>query len=335
MAPVHPFAADLAAVARGIALFLGVFSLFNLLGEIRSPGFDANLWWIDLRPCPLKAARVILAISSVLLILFALRPVLPPPLRVAALLCVVTLLAVSTYNTTTYYSLLRKGTIHTSLALPFSIHVTICLALILVGLRLRVPEVATARQAFLGATTTVFCLIAFPLAQMYCFGRTDYRRPADAIVVFGCKVNANNRPSWALYDRMKTACDLYSAGLADTIVLSGGPGEGESHETDAMKEIALAAGIPEEKILIDRDGLDTAATVRNTTPLLRQHELRRVLAVSHFYHLPRIKLTYRKAGMDVYTVPAKETHPLKMMPFYLGREVAALWVYYFRPTKKV
>lgn len=322
-------------MARGVALFLGVFSLFNLLGEIRSPGFDANLWWIDLRPCPLKAARVILAISSVLLVLFALRPVLPPPLRTLTLLCVVMLLAVSTYNTTTYYSLIRKGTIQTSLALPFSVHVTVCLALILVGLRLRVPDVTTARHAFLGATTTVFCLIAFPLGQMYCFGRTDYRRPADAIVVFGCKVNANNRPSWALHDRMKTACDLYKDGLADTIILSGGPGEGEAHETDAMKEIALSAGVPEANILIDRDGLDTAATVRNTTPLIREREFKRILAVSHFYHLPRIKLTYRKAGLDVFTVPAREAHQMKMMPFYLGREVAALWVYYFRPTKKI
>lgn len=32
------------AIARGLALFLGGFGLLNLLGELRPPGFDANVW---------------------------------------------------------------------------------------------------------------------------------------------------------------------------------------------------------------------------------------------------------------------------------------------------
>jgi len=31
------------AAARGLALFIGGFSLLNLLGELRYPGFDATL----------------------------------------------------------------------------------------------------------------------------------------------------------------------------------------------------------------------------------------------------------------------------------------------------
>lgn len=46
--------------ARGIALFLGGFSLLNLVGEVRSPGFDANPWWIDLRLLPTLAGRALL-----------------------------------------------------------------------------------------------------------------------------------------------------------------------------------------------------------------------------------------------------------------------------------
>lgn len=37
------------AATRGMALLLGAFTLLNVLGELRNPGFDANLWWIDLR----------------------------------------------------------------------------------------------------------------------------------------------------------------------------------------------------------------------------------------------------------------------------------------------
>lgn len=37
------------AFSRALALFLGGFSLLNLAGELRFPGFDANHWWIDFR----------------------------------------------------------------------------------------------------------------------------------------------------------------------------------------------------------------------------------------------------------------------------------------------
>jgi hypothetical protein len=53
--------------------------------------------------------------------------------------------------------------------------------------------------------------------------------------------------------------------------------------------------------------------------------------VSHFYHLPRIKMTYLRHGRDVWTVPAKESYLLKAMPKYMAREVVALWLYYLRP----
>ena len=59
-----------------------------------------------------------------------------------------------------------------------------------------------------------------------------------------------------------------------------------------------------------------------------------MLAVSHFYHLPRIKLTYQREGIDVYTVPAKETYMLRQTPYSVAREVLALWVYYLRPLWK-
>jgi uncharacterized SAM-binding protein YcdF (DUF218 family) len=58
---------------------------------------------------------------------------------------------------------------------------------------------------------------------------------------------------------------------------------------------------------------------------------KKVLVVSHFYHLPGVKLAYQRAGWEVYTVPAKESCFFRQMPFFVAREVAALWVYYLRP----
>jgi uncharacterized SAM-binding protein YcdF (DUF218 family) len=109
---------------------------------------------------------------------------------------------------------------------------------------------------------------------------------------------------------------------------------GEIHETEGMRRFATTLknhAVPDDDILVDRAGVNTRATVENTCRLFREHGFERVLAVSHFYHLPRIKMAYQRAGHDVYTVPAKESYTLTMLPWYIAREVAALWLYYVRP----
>ncbi len=69
----------------------------------------------------------------------------------------------------------------------------------------------------------------------------------------------------------------------------------------------------------------------NTRAMFKNLGIRRVLTVSHFYHLPRVKMSYQRQDLEVYTVPAKESYALTAMPYFVGREIAALWVYYLRP----
>jgi uncharacterized SAM-binding protein YcdF (DUF218 family) len=175
------------------------------------------------------------------------------------------------------------------------------------------------------------CAFVFPLAEMLCFGKTDYRRPADVAVVLGCRVYADGRPSDALKDRVKTACQLYHQGFARKLLFSGGPGDGSVTEAEAMRRMAVQLGVKAEDILVDDQGLNTQATVRNSQAILAKLNASRVLVVSHFYHLPRVKLAFQRAGREVFTVPAKESYLLRQMPYNMAREVAALWVYYVRP----
>ena len=93
-----------------------------------------------------------------------------------------------------------------------------------------------------------------------------------------------------------------------------------------MTRYAQTLGVPESAIIRDADGINTEATIRNTIALVGRP---RILAVSHFYHLPRIKMTFQRYGVDVYTVPS-ETSMLRGMPFNLAREDAAFWAYYLR-----
>jgi len=179
------------------------------------------------------------------------------------------------------------------------------------------------------------CIVAFPLAQMYFFGHTDYRRRADVIVVFGARAHADGSPSGVLADRVRTGCDLYHRGLAPQLIFSGGPGDGAITEPQAMRRLALQLGVPDAAILLDENGVNTDATVRNTIPLFRNAHLHRVLAVSHSYHLARIKMAYLQAGWNIYTVPSREDSGLPGRGrFLIFRELIALGAYYLHPLRR-
>jgi vancomycin permeability regulator SanA len=243
------------------------------------------------------------------------------------------LLAIVGANTVTFHVLAWKDSIAAGCPIAFSSLVLGGLLLILIGTW---AQCAPARghsrsEAMLIWAMVSVCLIGFPLTQMFCFGMTDYRRPADVVVVFGARVYADGRPSQALADRVRTGCSLYREGLVHKVILSGGPGDGDVHETEGMRRMALRLGVRAEDILVDEQGLNTQATVENTCETFNTHRLPRVIAVSHFYHLPRVKMAYQRHGREVYTVPAHETYRLTALPIYMMREIAALWVYYARP----
>lgn len=314
---------------RAFALFVALLTLMNLLGELLWPGFDGNHWWISFGALPAWLSRFLLAVSAFTLLAFAFRPPARPCRSPLAASLALALAGVAAMNVLTFYRLLATNRIAAGFPVPFSL--LICAGMLLVARaawarRETAPRVVSWR-------VVAGCLVlfaAFPLAQMTFFGNTDYRRPADAVVVFGARAYADGRLSDALEDRVRTACELCRAGLAKRLVLSGGPGDGAVHETEAMRRYAIQHGVRAEDIFTDANGLNTEATVRNTVPLFRQWHASRVLAVSHFYHLPRIKLAYQRAGLEVCTVPARQKYFLSQIPYSMAREVAAFWTYYLK-----
>lgn len=308
---------------------LAGFTLVNLLGDFFRPEFNASIWWIDASALPGMAEFVLLSMGVLALGVRAFGfPQLAWQAQVLrwTILC---LLAVALWNSATFYAVWAKGYINPAMPVPLS--------LLLAGLLALCLRQYSANNCWANhiATATV-CLglaVCFSLSQMVLFGQTDYRRPADAAVVFGCRAYADGTPSDALADRVLTACDLYTSGTVDMLIFSGGPGDGDIHEVEAMRDFAIAQGVAPSAILLDYQGLNTQHTVNHTAPLIAEQGYSRVLAVSHGYHLPRIKMTYQRAGVEVYTVPAEERYVLTSMPYLMAREVAALWKYYLDPLR--
>jgi vancomycin permeability regulator SanA len=291
---------------------------------------DGNWMWIGVADPPTVAGRLFLAAFAVGVCAY---PRLGPTGRATARALAVAAVACCLRDVTAYYRLLGHGRIHSSLPVPLGLPIAAALALW--AWRPEPPPTtqpgsySASKRWLCPAIGGVLCALLGLLAQIQCFGATDYRRPADAIVVFGARVYRDGRPSLALHDRVKTACRLYREGYAKRLILSGGRAPGAPvSEPEAMRDLALSLGVPDEAILLDEGGVNTLASVGNAAETARREGWTRLLMVSHDYHLSRIKLLCRHAGITAFTVPAEETRRLKKKPLYVLRELAA-WVYYF------
>jgi vancomycin permeability regulator SanA len=321
---------------RGFGLFLGVFTLVGLIGELRGRTGDVSLWWVDLRDMPGAVRIGLLGGLSAVLVSWAIRRSPGVGLRRATAGACGVFALFALRDGVRFMTVTGSGLVRSSLPVPFSLFVAVGLgALAIAALWLPAQSNGRRLRAGLGVALAV-CgwALVFPLAQMFFFGTTDYRRPADAAVVFGARVYASGRPSPLLADRIRTGVELYRGGLVATLVMSGGDGADGFNEAIVMREAAIAAGVTPASVLVDPIGVTTEATVANAMALLAGRAGMpvppRVIAVSQAYHLPRVQLTFATAGIDVLTVPAADPEPIGEMPLLVAREVPAFWVYYLR-----
>lgn len=315
---------------------LGGFTLVGFIGELRGRTTDVSLWWIDLRDLPDIVRIGLVGTFAVLVLAFALRPSCGPRRRRATAILCSLLCVLALRDVIRFYVASSGGLVAAAVPIPLSLVMALCLAgLTVVVLRPRSPGVdRPVRRLIAVGAAVVAWAIAFPLAQMWFFGTTDYRRPADAAVVFGARVYASGSPSPLLADRIRTGVELYRSGLVSTLVMSGGDGADGFNEARVMRDEAIRAGVAPSAIVLDDVGDTTEATVADTVTLLSERNgglvPPRIIAVSQAYHLPRIQLSFATAGIDVLTVPAADPVPIGEMPILVVREVPAFWVYFLR-----
>jgi vancomycin permeability regulator SanA len=325
----------LSIAARGAALFLAIFILIGLVGELRGRATDLNLWWVDIRDLPIIVRLPLLAGFAVLLLLWVARSAPGRRLRRTTAAACALFAAFAVRDVIRYAALGSTGVVRPSAPVPLSLVIAVGLGLLVVAILRPRPATSMPRRTTLAVLAAgAGWAFAFPLAQMLFFGTTDYRRPADAAVIFGARVYATGRPSPLLADRIATGVDLYRTGLVGTLVMSGGDGADGFNEAVVMRDEAIAAGVDPGAILVDPAGNTTEATVGNTLVLLAARSggtvPPRLIAVSQAYHLPRIQLAYANGGIDVLTVPAPDPEPIREMPLLALREVPAFWAYFVR-----
>lgn len=306
-----------------LAFGTGLYLLLLVASAVMHGGAGVDGLWLT-RRLPPGLMGVATSLTAAALMAFAwghLRTTVPRA-GLAAVLALVSAWALR--DVCGYVSAVRRGSIVPGEMLPASAFVALLFAVLALhvggvlgkgsgdGLALDMPK----RWLAFGVLVP---LIA-PFVQFATFGTTRYEREADVAMVMGAGVFPGGRPSQAAATRVEESVRLYQRGSVKRIVILAG----DENEGSGMAAHAVRFGVPESDVSYRADCVNTErAAALSSADLQASGE--RALVVSHYYHLPRIRLLYAREGARIYTVPAVMERRLRMEPWYLVREVASTY----------
>jgi uncharacterized SAM-binding protein YcdF (DUF218 family) len=158
--------------------------------------------------------------------------------------------------------------------------------------------------------TIVVAVIAVYLGvtfiQVYDASQRDRSAPAQAIIVLGA-AQYDGRPSPVLQRRLDHAVELRDAGVADTIVVTGG-----KQECDRFTEAAAGyaylrgRGVPDEDILREEGGQSTWESLAASARFLRPRDIHTVVLVTDGYHAFRVEAVAEDLGLEASVSPSDE-----------------------------
>lgn len=135
-------------------------------------------------------------------------------------------------------------------------------------------------------------------AHMYAAASVPER---PVILVLGASVRPGGRPSDMLADRLQVAAELYHAGKAKKILVSGDHGHRDYDEVRPMAEALQRLGVPAHDVFLDHAGF---RTLDSTARAHAVFGAKGAIVVSNPFHVPRAVFLARQFGIDAVGVGA-------------------------------
>jgi uncharacterized SAM-binding protein YcdF (DUF218 family) len=162
-------------------------------------------------------------------------------------------------------------------------------------------------------------------------GQRDDRRPADAIVVMGA-AQYDGRPSPVFAARLEHAVELYRAGVAPRLIVTGGKREGDrTTEAASARIYAVQRDVPDEAILAEDTSRTTLQSIRRVAALMRDEGMESAVFVSDPSHMLRVLRMASDEGITAYGSPTRtspqERDALRRVDAIV-HELGALAVYF-------
>lgn len=168
---------------------------------------------------------------------------------------------------------------------------------------------------------------AVTFLQVWRASLQDDRGPAGALVVLGA-AQYDGRPSPVFAARLDHAADLYEAGSAPVVVVTGGNRPGDRYtEASAGASYLRRRGVPDESLRLEVQGANSWESIAATARFLRDEGIDDVVLVSSPYHSYRIADIARELGLSATVSPirARPTGFAESLRA-LGRETVAVGV---------
>jgi vancomycin permeability regulator SanA len=332
--------ATIADLTRPFGVAFGVFILVNLALAIEDPSLSVTHIWLDVGLAEPGLSLFAGILGVALIAPHSVGESATARWLLGGIFCgFAILLGIVVAG---FYQHLYQARLSTDFPVPLSLF----LLAILVGECLRMNRWRAAESSlppparfFFQAISVAGAFVVIHLVYIVSYGHTDFRRPADAAVVFGAKVDAEGCPCAALVDRLDTAIEVYQQGLVKYLIMTGAQDPNGQDEPTVMARYAIEHGVPARGIILDQNGLNTRASAVNCRAIARQRSFKRLLAVTQYFHCARVKLAFDREATPCDTVPTCSSRNAKAEPevklsresFFLLREAMAFpfyWLYY-------
>jgi len=163
-------------------------------------------------------------------------------------------------------------------------------------------------RSLLAVIVLAMAYLTITFVQVYRASRHDGAASAapgafDAIIVLGA-AQYDGRPSPVLQDRLDHALELYEAGLAPRIVLTGGRQAGDRFtEATAGYNYLRQQGVPDGDLLKEVDGHSSWESLAASARFLIEQDLTTVVLVTDGYHAYRVEAIAEDSGLDATVSP--------------------------------
>lgn len=197
-----------------------------------------------------------------------------------------------------------------------------------------IPSVQRARRFKIGlvvSAVAVLLIVGPRLAVHSAYSSVRYGTP-DSVpieetprvaIVFGAGLSSGgSRPSVVLYDRVATAAELYHAGRASKLLMSGDNRFVEYNEPEVMRTTAVGLGVPDKDIVLDYAGRRTYDSCYRAKEIFG---VERAVLVTQSFHLDRALYLCNSMGVDAIGVAAdRHAYAEGALRWWHAREIPAV-----------
>lgn len=174
----------------------------------------------------------------------------------------------------------------------------------------------------LGMVLLLMIYLAVTVVSIWQYASVDEKQSADTAIILGAGT-ADGEISPVFRERIHHGIWLYQNGYVDTLIFTGGVGEGNIR-SDAWVagQYAIEQGVPEGAILLEEESVITQENIANAKKIMDEKGYRTAIIVSDPLHMKRAMLMARDYGIEAYSSPTPTSRYISLktkIPF-LARE---------------